>query len=73
MCTHFWNIESQNGRTSKGVCKLCGDARMFLSFGGYCETLTFKELRTIEHMRALKLNEEREDVESSPSFVSLCL
>ena len=73
MCTHWWNIESQNGRTSRGVCKLCGEKKMFLSYGGYCDTLTFKEKRHIEHMSALKLNKKGEDVESPPSFVSLCL
>lgn len=26
---HHWMIESPNGKTSPGVCKLCGEARDF--------------------------------------------
>ena len=28
-CAHFWLIESPNGPTSDGVCKLCGEYREF--------------------------------------------
>lgn len=27
--THFWVIESPNGPTSQGTCKLCGNEREF--------------------------------------------
>ncbi len=29
MCTHHWVIDSPNGPVSRGVCKLCGQAREF--------------------------------------------
>jgi len=29
MCNHHWVIESPNGPTSVGVCKLCGVGREF--------------------------------------------
>ena len=28
-CAHFWLIDSPNGPTSAGVCKICGEAREF--------------------------------------------
>ncbi len=28
-CTHFWLIDSPNGPTSAGSCKLCGEVREF--------------------------------------------
>lgn len=28
-CHHFWLTEPPNGSTSKGVCKLCGEERVF--------------------------------------------
>lgn len=28
-CAHFWNIESPNGPTSIGSCKVCGAIREF--------------------------------------------
>lgn len=29
MCRHHWMIEPPDGPLSKGVCKLCGEVRMF--------------------------------------------
>ncbi|KKN04544.1 hypothetical protein LCGC14_1096250 [marine sediment metagenome] len=29
VCQHHWVIESANGPSSKGHCKLCGDSRAF--------------------------------------------
>ena len=29
LCVHFWAIESPNGPTSAGTCKLCGEVREF--------------------------------------------
>jgi hypothetical protein len=28
-CKHHWVIEGPNGPTSAGVCKLCGEQRLF--------------------------------------------
>ncbi|MDO8568885.1 MAG: hypothetical protein Q7R57_09265 [Dehalococcoidales bacterium] len=28
-CCHYWVIESPNGYNSRGVCKLCGEERIF--------------------------------------------
>lgn len=28
-CRHHWVIEMPEGATSKGVCKLCGEVKMF--------------------------------------------
>ena len=28
-CKHHWVIEPPNGPTSKGVCKLCGELKLF--------------------------------------------
>jgi len=28
-CRHHWIIEPPNGPVSKGVCKLCGEVKMF--------------------------------------------
>ena len=29
LCVHFWIIETPNGPTSQGICKLCGRAQEF--------------------------------------------
>ncbi len=29
ICIHFWDIESANGETSRGVCKYCGAVKTF--------------------------------------------
>jgi len=29
VCKHHWKIESPNGATSSGVCKLCGEVKEF--------------------------------------------
>ena len=37
-CRHYWNIESADGPTSRGVCSVCGEEKEFLnswSDGGY--------------------------------------
>jgi len=31
-CTHHWMIESPQGETSMGKCKLCGDKRSFQNY-----------------------------------------
>ena len=31
-CLHQWVIEAPAGRTSKGVCRLCGEDRDFLNY-----------------------------------------
>ena len=31
-CTHFWVIDSPNGRTSSGKCKLCGEIKEFNNY-----------------------------------------
>ena len=28
-CNHYWMIESPNGPTSSGECKICGEVRTF--------------------------------------------
>ena len=28
-CIHYWVIETPNSKTSKGVCKYCGEVREF--------------------------------------------
>ena len=30
-CHHYWKIEVANGKTSKGVCKHCGESRYFFN------------------------------------------
>jgi hypothetical protein len=30
-CPHFWDIESANGPSSKGVCRHCGETREFFN------------------------------------------
>ena len=32
ICTHHWMIESPQGETSMGKCKLCGDKRSFQNY-----------------------------------------
>ena len=34
-CHHYWIIESAGGRTSKGVCKLCGTEKKFYNSWPY--------------------------------------
>jgi hypothetical protein len=34
-CRHYWIIESPNGPTSRGVCKLCGAEKEFQNFFPY--------------------------------------
>jgi hypothetical protein len=29
MCNHFWKIEPQDGPTSTGYCKFCGEIKQF--------------------------------------------
>ena len=38
-CRHHWIIDTPAGPVSRGVCKLCGEAREFRNFleGGYWE------------------------------------
>jgi len=31
-CCHYWIIESPNGRTSRGICKLCGITKEFENY-----------------------------------------
>ena len=31
-CEHFWMIESPNGPTSKGSCRVCGETRDFVNY-----------------------------------------
>ena len=28
-CCHYWKIETPNGPTSKGVCRICGEEKEF--------------------------------------------
>lgn len=30
-CKHFWDIETNTGQQSKGICRLCGEERMFFN------------------------------------------
>ena len=30
-CCHYWRIEAIDGRTSKGVCKYCGEEMEFIN------------------------------------------
>ena len=30
-CRHYWNIESADGPTSRGVCRVCGEEKEFLN------------------------------------------
>ncbi len=30
-CRHYWNIESADGPTSRGVCQVCGEEKEFLN------------------------------------------
>ena len=32
-CRHYWIVESPNGATSKGVCRLCGAEKEFKNYG----------------------------------------
>lgn len=34
-CTHYWVIESPQGPTSRGVCKLCGAVSEFSNYVPY--------------------------------------
>ncbi|MDY6893123.1 MAG: hypothetical protein SVO26_05340 [Chloroflexota bacterium] len=34
-CVHHWIIESPEGPTSKGVCKYCGEERVFQNYVPY--------------------------------------
>jgi hypothetical protein len=31
LCTHHWVIAAAQGRTSQGVCKLCGQKKRFVN------------------------------------------
>ena len=32
-CHHYWIVDSPNGPTSRGVCKLCGAEKEFNNYG----------------------------------------
>jgi len=32
MCHHYWLIDSPTGRISKGVCKSCGEEKVFKNY-----------------------------------------
>ena len=38
-CPHHWLIESPDGETSEGVCKLCGATRRFANYS-YRQTMS---------------------------------
>ena len=44
-CRHYWIIDSPKGRTSKGICKLCGVEKEFLNYaqGSWREDDLFSE------------------------------
>ncbi len=31
-CAHHWLIESPDGETSRGVCRICGSSRRFANY-----------------------------------------
>ena len=30
-CRHYWSIESADGPTSRGICRVCGEEKEFLN------------------------------------------
>lgn len=30
-CSHYWQIETPSGSTSRGICKRCGETREFFN------------------------------------------
>lgn len=42
---HHWLIESPNGETSRGVCKICGATREFRNWLPDADFLTYEERR----------------------------
>lgn len=45
-CEHFWIIESPNGPTSKGACRVCGETR---EFANYLESSAWSSAGTALH------------------------
>ena len=43
LCQHYWKIEDNHGKTSRGVCQHCGEIR---DFTNYVEGIVFN---VIEH------------------------
>jgi len=58
-CRHYWVIEAADGPTSRGVCKFCGEARVFNNswtnsgYGG-------KDARVFDLPNLLDIEEEEE-------------
>lgn len=44
-CRHYWIIESPNGPTSRGVCKLCGAEKEFRN--SFPESLLWERERSL--------------------------
>ena len=52
-CEHFWIIESPNGPTSRGECRVCGEARDFVN---YLESSAWTSAgMTIQHLSETEL------------------
>ncbi len=46
-CHHYWIIESANGPTSRGICKLCGTVKEFLN--SVPDSTVTKQVNPLEH------------------------
>ena len=59
-CRHYWVIEAASGPTSRGVCKICGEKRVFhnswtnSSYGG-------KDARIFDLPNMLDSEEEEQE------------
>ena len=58
-CRHYWVIESAEGPTSKGVCKLCGaEKEFFNSFYGTVQVERNPHPHELPRLPIIKLDEE---------------
>lgn len=50
-CQHFWVIESPNGSDSRGICKFCGEERVFANSKERYEIKDSKNIAEINKRR----------------------
>ncbi len=59
-CRHYWIIESADGPTSKGVCRICGaEKEFFNSFYGTIEVEKKLRPHELPRLPKIKLDEEQ--------------
>jgi len=63
-CRHYWTIESADGPTSRGICKVCGEEKEFLN-SWLDASYKGKDPRVLDLPNMLEDEEEEEKEENS--------